>query len=945
MYLTRFVSTLLLMVGLTVPHLVLAAGIGCTLFGFLVRPLGFCGHAEQSDRATRVAVLGEQEAQVINAVTEAPATTQAEEVTLPAGAYEPVPVPTPAPVAENAGPSPLPSQIIIREQGLTLSEVDRRITERLRVLLSVLAARTTPPTSSRTAPLELEQVLAIARANNDNTRGYVGREITEVNRSILSITNAGTLSDATLSGDTTLSALAPNALVYTNGTRTLATDALLSVEDGKLGLGTTTPVEVLTVGGAVYLGSHVPSATANRLYNVNGDLYWNGSIVMASSTGTWSVTGSDVFRLSGNVGIGTSTPGRTLTIGGDQYLTGRFYDSLNSAGTSGGLLTSTGSATRWQATTSANAYYGTDRYGVTGYVPLPYDYLATGSNPRALFTKQLRFDSRNFSINNPALVLREEDDTSTATTKGALIEWQQYLGAGTYPYGIATNSYGSNFTIGSAGHKRVAWLLSHYDSTQGTGEDVHQHISLETVQADFSNIITRFQVSWGEDIALVGFPNSYVRIYDNKPLQFGSDADGSIMYSTTTNELQVTGSNSNSGRVLFRTTSAATKGKFQFGNVAVLEENTGRLGIGTLTPGARINASSSADEVLLKLQNLDGGLTNAPLMQFETDHVNDKIFQAGLGSDSIKRMNITTTGLFEWGAGGSFARDTNLYRAATNTLATDDTLTVALGLGVATTSPFRTFAVQGTVGFVGLTSAAGTPSALCQSENGEVVVNTGAQTCTVSSARFKQDIRSFGDRDAFDLAQRLQPIVFSYRDQHEERIGLLAEDVAAVDPRLMYREAGGEPRGVRYEDITAVLLGAFKHQQAQITGLTRAAGAAVGSTVRAVFERIEAVYARVTNLEAETVQVTGTASVEGKLCVEGVCITGAELRALMEQAGLVTRPVESPAVGEDSTAPFLEETGDPIVSLEEVAVETGVSGDGDDDAPQPADTEGTDLPI
>lgn len=59
-----------------------------------------------------------------------------------------------------------------------------------------------------------------------------------------------------------------------------------------------------------------------------------------------------IIDASGLVGIGTQSPTRTLTVSGDQYLTGAFYDSTNSAGSAGNVLTSTGSATDWVATSA-----------------------------------------------------------------------------------------------------------------------------------------------------------------------------------------------------------------------------------------------------------------------------------------------------------------------------------------------------------------------------------------------------------------------------------------------------------------------------------------------------------------------------------------------------------------------------------------------------------------
>jgi hypothetical protein len=54
------------------------------------------------------------------------------------------------------------------------------------------------------------------------------------------------------------------------------------------------------------------------------------------------------------------------------------------------------------------------------------------------------------------------------------------------------------------GHK-VAWIVAHYKLDDNT---VHQHISIETSKADMNTIITRFQVTYGQDIATVKITNA-----------------------------------------------------------------------------------------------------------------------------------------------------------------------------------------------------------------------------------------------------------------------------------------------------------------------------------------------------------------------------------------------------------------------------------------------------
>ena len=73
----------------------------------------------------------------------------------------------------------------------------------------------------------------------------------------------------------------------------------------------------------------------------------------------WQRAVNDLYYNDGLVGIGTGTPSQKLHVQGSLRLTAAFYDSNNATGTSGQVLTSTGSATDWkdldQIATTPNA--------------------------------------------------------------------------------------------------------------------------------------------------------------------------------------------------------------------------------------------------------------------------------------------------------------------------------------------------------------------------------------------------------------------------------------------------------------------------------------------------------------------------------------------------------------------------------------------------------------
>jgi len=97
-------------------------------------------------------------------------------------------------------------------------------------------------------------------------------------------------------------------------TSVLTVDTEATIAGSLTVAGTTTLAN--TVASNLRLHSTTPTTTTDLLYNTAGDLYWAGNLVAGSAVGNWASNGSDVYRLSGNVGIGTSSPEFTLDLHG-----------------------------------------------------------------------------------------------------------------------------------------------------------------------------------------------------------------------------------------------------------------------------------------------------------------------------------------------------------------------------------------------------------------------------------------------------------------------------------------------------------------------------------------------------------------------------------------------------------------------------------------------------
>ena len=112
-------------------------------------------------------------------------------------------------------------------------------------------------------------------------------------------------------------------------------------------------------------------------------------------------------------------------------------------------------------------------------------------------------------------------------------------------------------------------------------------------------------------------------------------------------------------------------------------------------------------------------------------------------------------------------------------------------------------------GIFGATSASGV----------RVFVNSSGQLGTLtSSSRFKRDIESM-DKTS-DVLLSLHPVTFKYKPELDptgtQQFGLVAEEVAQVDPDLVARDDQGCPYTVRYEAVNAMLLNEFLKEHRKV---------------------------------------------------------------------------------------------------------------------------------
>ena len=209
-------------------------------------------------------------------------------------------------------------------------------------------------------------------------------------------------------------------------------------------------------------------------------------------------------------------------------------------------------------------------------------------------------------------------------------------------------------------------------------------------------------------------------------------------------------------------------------------------------------------------------------------------------------------------------------------------------VGIGTSTPWRTFSVNGTMAFNGLTATGATSNTLCIDSVTKEVTQNNAATCTVSSQRFKHDILDLNE--GLNAVMALRPVSFKLNSNEEDHIGFIAEEVNLVDPRLVFYDSGTTvPRGVRYEEVTALLAKAIQEQQIRIQALesgSSGSGGGGGISFASVLSSLEALGTKITDGLLSVKNLLADQVTTKKLCLEEVCVTKVQLQTLLQNANI-----------------------------------------------------------
>ena len=228
--------------------------------------------------------------------------------------------------------------------------------------------------------------------------------------------------------------------------------------------------------------------------------------------------------------------------------------------------------------------------------------------------------------------------------------------------------------------------------------------------------------------------------------------------------------------------------------------NNTALGAGALNFNT-IGEENTAVGAQALQNNQDGGGNTASGVNALLSNT-DGDFNTAIGFNAL---NINTTGdnniALGFSAGSNITGDNNIDIGSTGGGSESGTIRIGQ-LG----SQTRTFIA----GIRGVTT--GNMNAI------PVLIDSVGQLGTVSSSkRFKREIKPMDSTSEAILA--LKPVTFHYKSDktNTPQFGLIAEDVAKINPDLVVRDENGDIYTVRYEAVNAMLLNEFlkEHRKVQ----------------------------------------------------------------------------------------------------------------------------------
>lgn len=388
--------------------------------------------------------------------------------------------------------------------------------------------------------------------------------------------------------------------------------------------------------------------------------------------------------------------------------------------------------------------------------------------------------------------------------------------------GTITSSIDTTITRNAAGvvqfgttaaNASGAWLAAKGTLTGGTLVDQAQVLAITATQPA-SPSTTQSAIKWS--ITSAGSANQE---NDGFFITYNAGYTGSN-YSigmTINNSAAGTGAAAFSG-------GAGNYGAFQVSQATTTGHNVGSAGASN---GGVVNIGTYGEAVTNKNSGTNIGIVGRGL------NGGTSPIQIG-GFFSLNQTTVPTVSAALIADNGSQSNPIFLGRAANVTVFTVDSVgsTIIASTVDSTTTTSGSVQVAGGMAVRkrifadGLTASAGLQTAvICQSSAGELIADSVA--CLASSARFK-DLLGDAEKGALGKIIRVPVQRWKYRREegsvfpdnyYSEHIGPTAEDIEAIDSRLVGRDKEGKVRSISTDQLLALAIQAIQEQQVQIEEL------------------------------------------------------------------------------------------------------------------------------
>jgi len=580
----------------------------------------------------------------------------------------------------------------------------------------------------------------------------------------------------------------------------------------RVGIGTSTPQNLFNVLGAGNFTSNltidenvffvnainnrvgIGTSTPQNLFNVLGAGNFTSNLTIDENV-------FFVNAINNRVGIGTSTPQNTLNVVGDLNVTGNFssrgnmtFTGLNNyiifSGAGGGLQT---------AYDPISIYADTDNNGAGNLINLGgngFNNYLTLSNTGYVGIGTTS-PKNKLDIEGGAVIGATYSGTNTAPSNGLLVEGK--VGIGT------TSPTGDGKVLHLNGSATAYFHLTNAitESALTDGSDIHVYeddLFIRNSEPSGSilfstNGVNRVSINSTGTVEIGTAGNQLVISSDG----YIGDVDDSL---NVNDNLEVSGSIWSAGNLVLDTTTSFAGGDITSGtydNLAIADDSHNHV-------YANIDATSSGNWATRVTDNTGSGawvFATFPTLYYPT-FVNPTLGAAtatSISSGSFTDGTATLTG----GALTGLGSVTTNYLQATGDINVNGGIYISEGVIWSNLAGFITI----NDGLAVNTLSSGDTVDVCRDSSNLL------SDCS-SSARYKTNFTNL--TQGLEFVEKLNPVVFDWKDTGREDVGFIAEEVEKINP-LFVTYKNGTIEGVKYKQLTTVLTNAIKEQQVMIGDL------------------------------------------------------------------------------------------------------------------------------